>query len=69
MGIIAIIITGMVLGFAGSVLLLVHKWVKNDHEIEKLTLQKEVVAARAILFSGRRSIIIREKRGKSGHHV
>ncbi|MDR2150497.1 MAG: hypothetical protein LBO67_06720 [Spirochaetaceae bacterium] len=36
-----VIITAMILGFAGSVLLLVNKWVKNDHEIAKLTLQKE----------------------------
>jgi hypothetical protein len=41
MGIIAIMITAMILGFAGFVLLLVNKWVKNDHEIEKLKLQKE----------------------------
>jgi hypothetical protein len=36
-----IIIVAMVLGFAGFVLLLVNKWIKNDHEIEKLKLQKE----------------------------
>jgi hypothetical protein len=40
MGII-IIIAAMVLGFAGFVLLLVNSWIKKDHEIAKLKLQKE----------------------------
>jgi hypothetical protein len=40
-GAIITIIVAMVLGFAGFILLLVNKWIKNDHEIEKLKLQKE----------------------------
>ena len=43
MGTIIIIIIAMLLGFAGLVLTLVNKWIKNDHEIEKLKLQNETV--------------------------
>ncbi|MDR0784557.1 MAG: hypothetical protein LBE74_01565 [Treponema sp.] len=38
---IALIIVAGVLGTVGIALSFVNKWIKNDHEIEKLKLQKE----------------------------
>jgi cell shape-determining protein MreC len=39
---IALIITAGVFGLVGTVMMFVNKWVKQDHEIEKLKLQKEM---------------------------
>jgi uncharacterized protein YpmB len=36
---IALIITGGVFALIGMIFLFINKWVKNDHEIEKLRLQ------------------------------
>jgi cell shape-determining protein MreC len=41
MGFWVLLIIATILGFAGFVLLLVNKWIKNDHETEKLRLQNE----------------------------
>jgi NAD dependent epimerase/dehydratase family enzyme len=38
---IALIITAGVFGLVGTVMIFVNKWAKQDHEIEKLKLQKE----------------------------
>ena len=40
-----IIITVLALGLGGMALGMVHKWVKDDHEIKKLKLQKEAAEA------------------------
>jgi hypothetical protein len=42
MDLMGIIVTIMALGLSGMALLLIHKWVKDDNEMKKIKMQKEV---------------------------